>query len=192
MTREGVRTGKNKTSGFINYLIMRDPLVMIRRLLEVARDCAGAAFLEFALVLPVLLLVAFGITQFGLIFYHYTLVTNAAAAGTRQLSVSYNDPHPYCDTINAIINASGGIGGTPGTTSSCPSTFTITLAVDGGGCTSDSTCSSLLNTAHSNPPERATVTVQFLCSAEDLIAVPGFAIHLGVCPLTSTLQTVVE
>src|SRR5579862_278321 len=77
---------------------------MIRRWLEVARDCTGTVFLEFALVLPVLLLVAFGITQFGLIFYHYTLVTNAAAAGTRQLSVSYQDPHPYCDTINTIIN----------------------------------------------------------------------------------------
>ena len=164
---------------------------MIRRLLEVARDCTGTVFLEFALVLPVLLLVAFGITQFGLIFYHYTLVTNAAAAGTRQLSVSYQDPHPYCDTINTIINASGGLGGTPGTTSSCPSTFTITLAVDGGTCTSDSTCSSLLNAAHTHPPQPATVTVQFPC-AGNLIAVPNFDIHLGVCPLTSTIQTVVE
>ena len=110
---------------------------MIRRLLEVARDCAGAAFLEFALVLPVLLLVAFGITQFGLIFYHYTLGTNAAAAGTRQLSISFQDPHPYCDTINAMINAILGTTGSPGSCPTIPSDFTITLAVDGTPCASE-------------------------------------------------------
>ncbi|MGA8611908.1 MAG: TadE/TadG family type IV pilus assembly protein [Xanthobacteraceae bacterium] len=165
---------------------------MIRRLLEVARDCAGAAFLEFALVLPVLLLVAFGITQFGLIFYHYTLGTNAAAAGTRQLSISFQDPHPYCDTINAMINAILGTTGSPGSCPTIPSDFTITLAVDGTPCASDSACTSLLTTAHNSPPQPASVTVQFSCRAMDLIAVPGFPIHLGVCPLTSTIQAVVE
>ena len=75
---------------------------MIRRLLEVARDCAGAAFLEFALVLPVLLLVVFGITQFGLVFYHYLMVANGAAVGARQFSVSRLDSAPYTHTVAAI------------------------------------------------------------------------------------------
>src|SRR5580658_10403642 len=116
---------------------------MIRRLFDVGRDCAGTAFLEFALVLPVLLLVVFGITQFGLIFYHYTLVSNATAAGTRQFSISRLDSNAYCDTQNAIVNASGGLGGTPGTGSpaSCPtlaSNFKITLEVNNTACTTSS------------------------------------------------------
>ncbi|MGA8611909.1 MAG: TadE/TadG family type IV pilus assembly protein [Xanthobacteraceae bacterium] len=178
---------------------------------EVVKDCAGAAFLEFALVLPVLLLVMFGITTFGEIFYHYTLVTNAAAAGTRQLSVSWQDSNAYCDTENTIINASGGLGGTPGSTGSCPtisSDFTITIAVQPPTmstpptcvatpvtCTSNSTCQSALAAAHNagaTPACLAKVTVQFSCSAEDLIAILGFPIHLGVCPVKSTIQASVQ
>jgi len=171
---------------------------MIRRLFDVARDCTGAAFLEFALVLPVLLLVVFGITQFGLIFYHYSLVTNATAAGARQLSISRLDSTAYCDTQNTIVNASGGLGGTPGSSGSCPtlnSDFTITIAVDGTACTSNSSCQAALASAYAaatNPPEPASVTVQYSCSAEDLIAVPHFAVHLGVCPLSSTMQAPVQ
>ena len=168
------------------------------RVFEVVRDCTGAAFLELALVLPVLLLVVFGITQFGLIFYHYTLVTNATAAGMRQLSISRLDSTAYCDTENTIINASGGLGGTPGSSGSCPtinSDFTITLKVNGTACTSNSACQSALAAAYAaaiNPPEPASVQVQFSCSFEDLIAVPHFPIHLGVCPLTSTMQAPIQ
>jgi Flp pilus assembly protein TadG len=171
---------------------------MMRRLFDVGRDCTGVAFVEFALVLPVLLLVVFGITQFGLIFYHYSLVTNATAAGMRQLSISRLDSTAYCDTENTVINASGGLGGTPGTSGSCPtinSNFTITLKVNGTACTSNSACQTALASAYAaatNPPEPASVTVQFTCSAEDLIAAPGFAVHLGVCPLSSTMQAPVQ
>jgi Flp pilus assembly protein TadG len=171
---------------------------MRQRVFAVARDCSGTAFLEFALVVPVLLLVVFGITQFGLIFYHYTLVTNAAAAGTRQLSISAHDPNACTDTVNAIVNASGGLGGTPVTSGSCPTTIgslTITLEVNNasGSCTSNSICyTSLQSVEGDNPPAPASVTVQFSCSAEDLIAVPEFRIHLGVCPLISTMLAPVQ
>jgi Flp pilus assembly protein TadG len=167
------------------------------RVFEVVRDCSGAAFLEFALVLPVLLLVVFGITQLGLIFYHYTLVTNAAAAGTRTLSISAHDPNACTDTLNMIINASGGLGGTsPVSSGSCPTTIgglTIALEVNNTQCTSNSLCSTALqNVEGDSPPAPASVTVQFPCSAEDLIEAPHFAVHLGVCPLTSTMQAPVQ
>jgi Flp pilus assembly protein TadG len=171
---------------------------MIRRLFDVGRDCAGTAFLEFALVLPVLLLVVFGITQFGLIFYHYTLVTNATAAGMRQLSISRLDSTAYCDTENTIVNASGGLGGTPGSSGVCPTLntgFTIAMKVNGTACASNSACQTALATAYAaatNPPEPASVTVQYSCSAENLIEAPEFVIHLGVCPLSSTMQAPVQ
>ena len=57
------------------------------RLLNVAGDRSGAAMVEFALLLPVLLLVALGLAQFGLVFYNYETVSGAAAYGVRTLAV---------------------------------------------------------------------------------------------------------
>jgi Flp pilus assembly protein TadG len=43
----------------------------------------GAELIEFALVLPMMLLVMFGIIDFGLLFQRYLVVTNAAREGAR-------------------------------------------------------------------------------------------------------------
>ncbi len=43
----------------------------------------GAQLVEFALVLPLLLLVMLGIAEFGFIFQRYEVVTNAAREGAR-------------------------------------------------------------------------------------------------------------
>jgi hypothetical protein len=43
----------------------------------------GAQLVEFALVLPLLLLVVLGIAEFGFIFQRYEVVTNAAREGAR-------------------------------------------------------------------------------------------------------------
>ena len=43
----------------------------------------GAELIEFALVFPLLLLVMFGIMDFGLLFQRYEAVTNAAREGAR-------------------------------------------------------------------------------------------------------------
>jgi Flp pilus assembly protein TadG len=47
----------------------------------------GAVAVEFAILLPVLLLILFGIVEFGFVFNRYTSVTHAAREGVRQLSV---------------------------------------------------------------------------------------------------------
>jgi Flp pilus assembly protein TadG len=43
---------------------------------------------EFALVLPVLALLLFGIMQFGIVFNHYVTLTDATRAGARKAAVS--------------------------------------------------------------------------------------------------------
>jgi Flp pilus assembly protein TadG len=43
---------------------------------------------EFAIVLPVLLLVVFAILQLGIVFHHYLTLTDATRAGVRQGAVS--------------------------------------------------------------------------------------------------------
>jgi Flp pilus assembly protein TadG len=47
------------------------------------KDESGAAAVEFAIVLPVLLLLVFGIIEFGLLFNRYITVTHAAREGVR-------------------------------------------------------------------------------------------------------------
>jgi Flp pilus assembly protein TadG len=56
---------------------------------------------EFALVLPVLLLVLFGIIQFGIAYNHYLTVTDAARVGARKAAVSRIGPDPVGSAVQA-------------------------------------------------------------------------------------------
>ncbi len=49
---------------------------------------------EFAMVLPILLVLVFGIIQFGIVFNHYLTLTDAVRAGARQAAVSRTLPRP--------------------------------------------------------------------------------------------------
>jgi Flp pilus assembly protein TadG len=52
------------------------------------RNERGQAMTEFALVLPILALLIFGIIQFGIVFNNYLTVTDAARAGARSAIVA--------------------------------------------------------------------------------------------------------
>jgi Flp pilus assembly protein TadG len=47
----------------------------------------GQAFVEFAIVLPMLVLLVFGITQFGMAFRNYLAITDAARVAARAAAV---------------------------------------------------------------------------------------------------------
>ena len=55
---------------------------------------------EFAFVLPILLVLLFGIIQFGIVFNNYVSLTDAARAASRKGAVSRNasDPKGDCET----------------------------------------------------------------------------------------------
>jgi Flp pilus assembly protein TadG len=57
----------------------------------------GQTMTEFAFVLPILLVVVFGIVQFGIIFNNYVALTDAARAASRQGAVSRNSSDPKGD-----------------------------------------------------------------------------------------------
>jgi Flp pilus assembly protein TadG len=59
----------------------------VRRAARGDRRDRGAAAVEFALVLPFLLLIVFALIQYGLYFYAAQTGSNTANAATRQLSV---------------------------------------------------------------------------------------------------------
>lgn len=60
---------------------------------------------EFALVLPLLLLIVFGIIQFGIAYNHYLTVTDAARVGARKAAVSRRSPDPVGAAVQAAKNS---------------------------------------------------------------------------------------
>jgi len=78
-----------------------------------ARRERGAELIEFAFVLPVLLLVAFGIIDFGFLFREYEVVTNAAREGARLKSLGdaagYSSADVQARVSSYIVN--GGLDG---------------------------------------------------------------------------------
>jgi Flp pilus assembly protein TadG len=51
----------------------------------------GAAAVEFALILPLLLLLVFGIVEFGLLLNKQVSVSNAAREGARYMAIHYSE-----------------------------------------------------------------------------------------------------
>jgi Flp pilus assembly protein TadG len=77
-------------------------LTPIKRLM---REQRGQTMTEFALVLPVLVSLLFGIIQFGVLFNNYVTLTDAVRAGARTAAVSRLSTDPVGDTINKIESA---------------------------------------------------------------------------------------
>jgi Flp pilus assembly protein TadG len=70
-----------------------------------ARRTRGQAMVEFTLILPLLLLLIFGIYQFGQAYSNYIQVTNAARDGGRKALVSRSDASGVADVISTAKNA---------------------------------------------------------------------------------------
>ncbi len=142
------------------------------------KDRSGAAAAEFAMILPVLLLVFFAIIQFGITLNNYIELTNAAVSGARQASVNRGSTTPYSTTVTAIDN------GAPNLTAA---KIAITMTVAGAACTSDGTaCQSAFGTGGGE----AKVTLTYPCNLTVLNAFVGVAIP--TCVLTSSASELVE
>ncbi len=83
-------------------------------------DERGAAAVEFALVLPVLLLILIGIIEFSFAFNTQLSLSQAAREGARQMALS-NDS---AAAATRARNAAGRLD---------PSTVTVTFSFSGGG-----------------------------------------------------------
>lgn len=69
----------------------------------------GQALVEFALVIPLFMMLLLGILQFGIIFNNYITLTDAARAGSRVAAVSRLDACPTCVTKSAVEDAVSGL-----------------------------------------------------------------------------------
>jgi Flp pilus assembly protein TadG len=114
------------------------------------RILAGQAVIEFALVLPFLLLIVIGALEFGRVYYAKIVLTNAAREGAYFLSINKGDstncsgsgPSKICflDTRQAIMSEANNSGvtlsnnditiNTPCCTSGSPAIVNVATTVD--------------------------------------------------------------
>ena len=66
------------------------------------RDQRGQSVAEFALVLPLLMLILLAILQFGVLFRDYLAVTDAVRAGARKAAVSRSAAFPTTACEDAV------------------------------------------------------------------------------------------
>lgn len=60
---------------------------------------------EFALVLPILAILLFGVIQFGIVFNHYITLTDAVRAGARKGAVGRHLQNPDAEVAQAVRDA---------------------------------------------------------------------------------------
>ena len=107
----------------------------MRPMVSLAGCRRGIVALEFVLVAPVLFLILYAVTYFGIALDNYLILTGAAAQGAQTLSLGRGTTTPYSTAVTAINGAAANL-----TTSQ----VTPTVKIGGSSCSSDSTCSTLL------------------------------------------------
>ena len=102
------------------------------------RSESGASAVEFALLLPVLMMILFGIIEFGLALHRQAILTNASREGAR-LGIVQSVPPIALAAVNTKINdylgpagiPPGTVGrtivGVPGSVTGVPVIVTLTL-----------------------------------------------------------------
>ena len=148
---------------------------MKRSVRRLSRDIGGASAVEFALLAPILLMLAIGIAKFGIVLNNYIMLTEATTEGARQLALSRGGATPRSSAVSAV----------QATTSNLASgSMTITTSVNGTACGTDSACQTALASAIGRG---AAVTATYPCS----IVVMGIDFAPG-CSLSSTTTEMIE
>lgn len=134
--------------------------------------------MEFALVLPVLLGLIYGIAQFAWWLNSFIVLESAAAAGARQLAAERGFGSPYTDTVNAINAATAALNAAP----------RITLSVGGTVCANDTDCSSILGSSTQAPAVGTQAAVSLGYTFRPLFT--GSLDNLGsILPTSQTVTT---
>jgi Flp pilus assembly protein TadG len=69
----------------------------------------GQTMTEFAMVLPLMVVLLFGIIQFGIAFNNYLTLTDAVRAASRKGAVARGTPNPVADCTGAAQNAAANL-----------------------------------------------------------------------------------
>jgi Flp pilus assembly protein TadG len=143
----------------------------------------GQSLMEFALCLPLLVLIVFGIIEFGITLNNYEEESNAVSVAARLLSSSRGQTADPCALVAQAIEGPGetGVGGAaPGLN---PTNLTLTVTLNGNQY-SGNTCTSGAAQLVSDTP--AQVQVTYPCSLA--LVLPGFS----TCTLSEQNSEVIQ
>ena len=73
------------------------------------RSQKGQSVTEFALALPILVLLLFAVIQFGITFNNYVTLTDATRAGARKAAVSREQSNPSSLTTPAVRSSAANL-----------------------------------------------------------------------------------
>jgi Flp pilus assembly protein TadG len=117
---------------------------------EFARRDNGQSLIEFALSLPILLLVVTGIFTFGIAMSNYEMLTNATSVGGHQLAISRNQTADPCATaVSAVSSAAPYLKS---------SSLTYSFVIDGVAFPTTTSCSSAVTNLVAGTAAQVTVT----------------------------------
>jgi Flp pilus assembly protein TadG len=156
---------------------------LIRSLRRFVRAQSGAEVIEFALTLPLLLLVVLGIIEFGFLFQEYEVVTNAAREGARIAVL----PTYSADAASTQANVTARVNQYLSTAGLSTASATI---YGGSGCPGACTWLPAIDTIITGPPAVCIkvfpVTVHY---AHPVAFARGITIFFGkTLPTTITLK----
>jgi len=132
------------------HCVGRQPCALLR-----ASDETGQSLIEFALCLPMLMLIVTGLLSFGLTLNNYILLTNATAVGARQLAISRGQTVDPCALVVSAVNTAAPLL----TTTKYVFTFVLNGAsYSGTTCSSSSTTTGAAANLVQGAPAKVTVT----------------------------------
>jgi Flp pilus assembly protein TadG len=119
----------------------------------------GGSLIEFALVLPMLLLIVTGICTFGIALNNYLMLTDSVGTGARLLAISRGQTtDPCATTAAAVYNAAPLL---------VPASFSFSFVLNGTSYSGASCSSSSVTTGAAGnlvQGQPAQVTVTYPCS----------------------------
>lgn len=145
-----------------------------RILSRLRRDTRGSSLIEFAATAPVLLLMIFGITQIGITYNNYIMLTDAVRAGARQLSTGRATTNPCQGARNRVYAAAPGLA---------QANLPVTMSLN-GATVSGNTCANTALVAGQD----AMVSGTYPCS----LVIFGVNFAPGGCTLSASTTTRIE
>ena len=80
----------------------------MRKIRTILKKRRGQAMVEFALILPVFILILLGIMEFGLVFHQYLVVTAASREGARVAALGGTDAETRTIVNNSAASVNTG------------------------------------------------------------------------------------
>lgn len=171
----GVTYGQVCWRGFTHRLRVSQQKVLPEASQTAMAGDAGQALVEFALCLPFLLLLVFGIFTFGIAFENYMVLQNATNIGARQLAISRGQSTDPCSTAaTAISNAAVNLNS---------SNLNFAFVLNGANYSGNSCSAGAANMAQG---ATAKVTVTYPCT------LVSYKWSFGACTLTTATAELIQ